>query len=111
MAPPAKGAEALSDLLQRFLQTSPAGRAVAVEEVEARWREVAVEVVGAPLAADTRVRGLRDGVLTIEVASSALLSELETFHSQELLRALRRRGAPFAEVREIACKLGAWTTS
>jgi predicted nucleic acid-binding Zn ribbon protein len=100
------GAEAIGDLLGRLLTRSSEGRAVAREELEARWEEVARARIGEH-ARGTLVRGLRDGVLTVEVDGSALLSELSTFHERELLAALRKTGAPFADVREIHFKLGA----
>lgn len=101
-----KGPEAIGDLLAGFFRTE-VGRGVAREGLEAGWRDA----VGAEVAAATRVRGLREGTLVVEVASSALLQELRTFHRAGLLRALREGGAAgLREVREIAFKLGAFET-
>ena len=49
------------------------------------WREA----VGEEIAEKTRVVALRGNVLTIEVASSPLLSELSGYRKAELLDALR----------------------
>ena len=97
-------AAALGDLLAGFMQTSPVGRELARETIEARWREA----VGAEVAAMTEVRGYRDRVLTIVVGSSALLQELSTFYRSSILATLREKpGQPVADVREISFKLGA----
>jgi predicted nucleic acid-binding Zn ribbon protein len=39
----------------------------------------------------TRVHALRNGVLIIDVSSSAILFELKTFHKKQLLANLKRR--------------------
>ena len=107
--PGRRGAEALGDLLERFLEKSGAGRALAREEIDRRWRLAAGESLGAAVG-ETRVLGLREGALSVAVSSSALLSEISTFHRETLLAALRRTGPPFAEVRELTLKLGAFDT-
>jgi hypothetical protein len=99
-----KGPEAIGDLLQGFLRTSKVGRDLARDALEALWREA----VGPEIAASTRVRGFRGGVLTIEVASSALLQELSTFYGASILTSLKAQGGPFGEVREIAFRLGSF---
>jgi predicted nucleic acid-binding Zn ribbon protein len=98
-----KGAEAIGDVLARFMAASPVGRELSREALAAAWKDA----VGAEVAAETRVRGWRDGVLTVEVQSSALLSELSTFYRASILAALRaRRGEKVAEVKDISFKLG-----
>jgi predicted nucleic acid-binding Zn ribbon protein len=60
------------------------------------WREVA----GEKIAAQTRVLGLKNGVLTVGVATSPLLSELSAFHHENLLDQLRaRQGTAIRELR------------
>jgi predicted nucleic acid-binding Zn ribbon protein len=56
-------------------------------ELRALWNEIA----GEPIASSTRVMGLRNGVLTIGVTSSPLLSELAAFHHERLLQAVQAR--------------------
>ncbi|HVY61113.1 MAG TPA: DUF721 domain-containing protein [Planctomycetota bacterium] len=96
-----RGAQAIGDLLAGFMAANQVGRAIARETLEAAWRDA----VGAEVAGMTRVRGLRDGVLTVEVNASGLLQELSTFYKGSILAALKR-----PEVREISFRLGAWTT-
>ena len=97
-----KGAESIGDLLAGFLKTSPIGRAVAREDLEGAWRAA----VGPEIAGSTRVRGLRDGVLTVEVGSSALLQELATFCRAEILASLRAGERGARDVRELTFRLG-----
>ena len=59
------------------------------------------EAVGAERAPGTRVSGLKAGVLTIEIESSTLRCELETFHREDLLDRLRVL-APQHRIRRIA---------
>jgi predicted nucleic acid-binding Zn ribbon protein len=58
---------------------------------DAELRELWSEVAGEQIAAGTRVVGLRNGVLTIGVNSSPLLSELSAFHYERLLEALQAK--------------------
>ena len=102
------GPRAIGDLLSGFLKETKVGREIAREQVEAAWRSA----VGPEVAAETRVQGLRDGVLSVEVGSSALLQELKTFYRASILAALKAGGA--AEkgeaglaVREVVFRLGA----
>jgi predicted nucleic acid-binding Zn ribbon protein len=103
------GARSIGDLLAGFLEETKAGREIARERVEAAWRAA----VGPEVAAETRVQGLRDGVLSVEVASSALLQELKTFYRASILAALKagggagEKGEAGLAVREITFKLGA----
>ncbi len=99
-----RGAEPLGDLLQGFLKQTSAGREIARDALEVHWRET----VGPEIAETTRVSGFRDGVLAVEVASSALLQELATFYGASILAALKERGAPLPEIRELRFKLGAF---
>jgi predicted nucleic acid-binding Zn ribbon protein len=101
--PPRRGGEAIGDILARMMAHSNVGRGVAREALDEAWREA----VGAEVAAETRVRGMRDGVLTVEVGSSALLSELATFYRASILASLRAKAkGPGADVREVEFKLG-----
>jgi predicted nucleic acid-binding Zn ribbon protein len=101
---PGAGAQSVGDLLAGFLAETKVGREVARDALEEGWREV----VGPEVAVGTRVRGLRDKVLTVEVSSSALLQELRTFYRASILAALKARGAPLKDLKDIAFKLGSW---
>jgi predicted nucleic acid-binding Zn ribbon protein len=97
-----RGAQSIGDLLGAFLKTTATGRQVAREDLEESWRAA----VGPEVAGGTRVRGFKDGVLTVDVSSSALLAELSTFYREEIIGALRAKAKPFREVKELTFKLG-----
>lgn len=61
--------------------------------------------VGEPACRQTRVGGVRHGVLSITVAHSALLEELAAFRKHDLLAALRR-DAPGAGIHDIRFRVG-----
>jgi hypothetical protein len=56
-------------------------------EIQDAWNEVA----GEEYSESTRVIGFRSGVLTIEVAYSALLHELTVYYKKDFLKLLRSR--------------------
>jgi len=58
---------------------------------DAELRELWASIAGEPIVSGTRVMGLRNGVLTVGVSSSALLSELSAFHHERLLEALQAK--------------------
>ena len=64
-----------------------------------------IEVAGTEIANQTRVRGLRRGVLTIEVESSPLCHQLASFRRDDLLLALQAR-VRRADVMEIRFRAG-----
>jgi len=63
------------------------------------------ETVGPETAARTRVTGLGQGVLRVDVASAALKHHLGTFRREELVAELSRR-LPEARIREIRYRVG-----
>jgi hypothetical protein len=65
-------------------------------EVAAAFDRALASVLGRPKDAElpVRVSGLRRGDLTVEVDSSALLGELQTFYSDQLLETLRAELPP-----------------
>lgn len=69
-------------------------------QLHAIWREVA----GEKIAAQTKVAGLKNGVLQVGVSSSALLQELQSFHKFSLLDALERDHADL-RIRDIKFRL------
>jgi predicted nucleic acid-binding Zn ribbon protein len=79
--------ESLGTVLSRLFAARGYGRLQAGNELQDLWAEIA----GPQIAAETRVMGLRNGVLSIGVNSSPLLSELAAFHSERLLEALQAK--------------------
>jgi len=79
--------EALGSVLSRLFAARGYGRVQANEELHSLWKDVA----GEPIARETRILGLKNGVLTIGVTSSPLLSELAAFHREHLLEKLRAK--------------------
>lgn len=59
-----------------------------LEQVQAMWQGA----IGPGLAEATRVVRYREGILTVDVASTPLLAELRGFQSNALLDALSRGG-------------------
>ncbi|MEN8148484.1 MAG: DUF721 domain-containing protein [Planctomycetota bacterium] len=80
-------AEKVGKILERVLKEKGLHRPKELTEIDLAWRDVA----GPEVSAETVVLGFRAGVLTIEVASAPLLSELTTYQREELLAALRTR--------------------
>ncbi|HVJ68831.1 MAG TPA: DUF721 domain-containing protein [Caulifigura sp.] len=81
------GPEAIGGIVSRLFQMRGYGRSQGDAELRELWSEIA----GDQIAASTRVMGLRNGVLTIGVTSSPLLSELSAFHSERLLEGLQAK--------------------
>ena len=64
------------------------------------WKAIAGETI----AADTRVLGVKRGVLEIAVTNAPLLGELAAFHKRSLLEAFRKRH-PDLDVRDLRFRL------
>ena len=84
---PPKGPEPLSEILARVFTARGWGRRQGRLHLERAWAEAA----GPEFAAQTRVAGLRRGVLEVVVANAVLLQELAHFHKRRLLEGLRGR--------------------
>ncbi|MBT4863978.1 MAG: DUF721 domain-containing protein [Planctomycetaceae bacterium] len=69
-------------------------------QLNADWNEVA----GETFAAQTKVLGMKRGVLNIGVSNSALLSELASFHKMTLVENLRER-RPDLKLRDVKFRL------
>lgn len=81
----ARGAEPIGDILARLApRYTGRRRRKARNRVHEAWERAA----GPELVEDARPGPLHKGVLTIEVRSAALLSELEGFRKQQLLSRL-----------------------
>ena len=77
--------EALGDIVASLLQRRSYARPLALSGLRQAWQRAA----GERLASRSRVAALRDGVLTIEVASASQCYELEAFRARQLLGALQ----------------------
>lgn len=79
--------ERIGDILARFMRESGLLKTAKQNELIRAWRDV----VGTGLAAHTKVRSFRSGVLTIAIDSAPLRQEMELFQREELTKALRER--------------------
>jgi hypothetical protein len=77
----------LSDALSELIALRGLARVRGDAQLATIWKEVA----GRRIAADTRVLGVRRGILRIAVTNAPLLSELVGFHRFSLLDALKQR--------------------
>ena len=84
-----QGPEKIADVLGRLFTSRGWGRKNDRLRLEAAWAEAA----GAELLKDTRVLGIKRGVLEVEVQSAVLMPELAQFHKRGLLAKLRDRAA------------------
>ncbi|HEU5118053.1 MAG TPA: DUF721 domain-containing protein [Isosphaeraceae bacterium] len=96
------GPAALGDVLGELFASRGYGRLRAVGALEAAWSEA----VGEPACRQTRVAGLKHGVLTVTVAYPALLEELAAFRKSELLAALRRHEDLAGRLQDIRFRVG-----
>ena len=84
---PERGPERIGDVLGRLFTLRGWGRRQGRLHLEQAWTEVA----GPDVAKQTRVAGMRRGVLEVEVGSAVLMQELAHFHKRRLLEGLRAR--------------------
>ena len=82
-----RGPEKLGDVLGRLFTLRGWGRRQGRLHLEQAWSEAA----GEEIAKQTRVAGLRRGVLEVEVGSAVLMQELAHYHKRRLLEGLRAR--------------------
>ena len=92
----------LGDVLSRLIALRGYGRVRGQRQLADVWREAA----GEKIAANTKVMGLKNGVLQIGVSNAALLSELASFHRHSLLDALRSSGRDLV-IRDVKFRLRA----
>jgi predicted nucleic acid-binding Zn ribbon protein len=98
-----KGPENLSDVLARLFTARGWGRKSERVRLETAW----AEAVGPQFAPETRVGGLRRGVLEVEVRGGVLIQELTQFHKRKLLTALRQK-LPATTITDLKFRAGAW---
>jgi predicted nucleic acid-binding Zn ribbon protein len=85
--PENRGPEKLGDVLGRLFTLRGWGRRQGQLHLERAWAEAA----GDEFAKQTRVAGLRRGVLEVVVGSAVLMQELAHYHKRRLLEALRAK--------------------
>ncbi len=92
-----EGPERLSEILSRLFTARGWGRRQDRLRLEQAWAEAA----GPEMAKQTRVNGLRRGLLEIEVGNGVLLQELAQFHKRRLLEQLKKKlaGVPLKNLR------------
>jgi predicted nucleic acid-binding Zn ribbon protein len=96
------GPENLSDVLGRLFTARGWGRLSERTRLEAAWAEVSAEWPG-----QTRVLGMKRGVLEVEVRNPILLQEMAQFHKRKLLGELRKKLAG-QTLTDLKIRAGAW---
>ena len=86
MADERRGPERLGEVLSRLFTARGWGRKQDRLRLEGAWADAA----GPELLKDTRVSGIRRGVLEVDVRNAVLLQELTQFHKRGLLGKLRK---------------------
>jgi predicted nucleic acid-binding Zn ribbon protein len=100
-SPNGRGPKPLSEILGNLFAARGYGRLQASSELDRAWNAA----VGEPGCRQTRIGGVRRGVLNVTVAHPALLEELSTFQKPALLEALRRE-APSTPILDIRFRVG-----
>ena len=90
----------LSNALSELIALRGWARNRSDAQLEAIWRDVAGSVV----ASQTKVYGIKRGVMQVNVSNSPLLSELVMFHKCSLLKGLREKH-PNLNVHELKFRL------
>ncbi len=100
-SPKPRGPKPLGEILGDLFAARGYGRLQAAGELEAAW----AAAVGEAGARQTKLGGVRRGVLNVTVAHPTLLEELATFQKPSLLAALRRE-APGTPIHDIRFRVG-----
>ncbi len=103
MATGDKGPEKIADVLGRLFTSRGWGRKNDRLRLESAWADAA----GEALLKDTRVLGMKRGVLEIDVRNAVLMSELAQYHKRGLLAKLRK-AMPGVTLTDIKFRAGAW---
>lgn len=98
-----RGPESIADILGRLFVSRGWGRKNDRLRLEAAW----AEAVGPALLKDTRVGGIRRGVLEVEVKNAVLLQELTQFHKRSILGKLRK-ALSGVTLTDLKFRAGAW---
>ena len=100
-SPKGRGPKPLAEILGDLFVSRGYGRLRATGDLESAW----AAAVGEPACRQTKVGGVRHGVLSVTVAHPTLLEELAAFRKAELLAALRR-DAPGTPIQDIRFRVG-----
>lgn len=100
---PERGPENIADILGRLFVSRGWGRKNDRQRLEAAWAEAA----GESLLKDTRVLGMKRGVLEIDVRNAVLIQELTQYHKRGLLGKLRK-SLPSVTLTDIKFRAGVW---
>jgi|ERR1043166_9744399 predicted nucleic acid-binding Zn ribbon protein len=100
---PDPDAEPIKEILARLFTARGWGRRQARRHLEHAW----AAAVGAEYVANTRVLGMRRGILEVEVNGATLMHELKNYHQRRLLRALKEQ-LPSEPPRELRFRAGSW---
>jgi len=92
--------QSIGDVLSQLFALRGYGRTQARRQLSDIWNEVAGETI----AAKTKASVIKNGVLQVGVASSALLGELAAFHKPSLLEKLHKDHSDL-NIRDIKFKL------
>ncbi len=92
--------------LSRALSELITLRGLARENADTQMAGIWKEVAGEKIAKNTRVNGIKRGILHIYVAHSALLNELVSFHKMALLDAIQKDHSQL-KIRDIKFRLKA----
>jgi len=98
-----RGPENIAEILSRLFTSRGWGRKNDRLQLETAWTEAA----GEQLFKDTRVMGMKRGVMEVEVRSAVLLQELTQFHKRGLLGKLRK-SLPGVTLTDIRFRAGVW---
>ncbi len=98
-----RGPEKIGDVLGRLFTSRGWGRKNDRLRLESAWADVA----GEELLKNTRVLGVKRGVMEVEVRNAVLMSELTQFHKRGLLTKLRK-AMPGVTLTDIKFRAGVW---
>jgi hypothetical protein len=97
------GPENLGDILGRLFTSRGWGRKNERVLLETAWATTA----GEQLIKDTRVMGMKRGVLEVEARNAVLVQELTQYHKRGLLGKLRK-SLPGLTLTDIKFRAGVW---
>lgn len=97
------GPEPLADILGRMFASRGWGRKSERKRLEEAWTSAA----GQQFGPETRVLGMKRGVLEVEVRTAVLLQELTHFHKRGLLGKLRHN-LPGVTLTDLKFRAGVW---
>ena len=97
---PERGPQPLKGIVSELITLRGWARSKGDMQLQRAWREA----VGPQLAPQTRAVAIKNGVLHVGVGNAPLLSELASFHKQEILQKLKRDWSDL-RIRDIKSKL------